>query len=69
MGIENSAVLVISSILTEMRLSTGPGCITLTRKLLQNFIDYCKKISNDQNKLLEAHTVLFKIGEVRIKLP
>lgn len=64
-GIENSGLLVLTSILTELRLSTGTGCITLSRKLLENFIDCCKELSNDQNKLLEAESVLFKIGEVR----
>lgn len=68
LGLELKAQDIVSSILTESRLSTGASCITLMRELLRKFTEHCKNVSIGGMNLIETDTALTKIGDVsRVK--
>lgn len=55
---------VLANLLTDMRLSTGPICITLTKNLTNKFIDYCKFSGTQDRNLYKTDIASSKIAEV-----
>lgn len=67
LGIEIRSEDVISSILTESRLSTGASCATLMRELISKYTEHCKNIRISGTSLIETDTALTKIGDVSLR--
>lgn len=66
LGIEIRSEDVISSILTESRLSTGVSCAILMKELIRKYTEHCKDISISGISLIETDTALTKIGDVSL---
>lgn len=65
LGIENHGNEVIASILTEIRLNTGPACVTLMKGLLSKFTEHCKNVTVEGVSIIESDSAATKIGDVR----
>lgn len=51
-----------------MRLGVAPLCISLTKNLLNDFINYCKSIHIEKYNLYETDLISSKIGQLVISL-
>lgn len=67
-GIENLGHLVLINVLPELRLSVGPACITLSKKLLNQFTEHCRNSGGLDNSLMETDAVKSKIAEVSLSV-
>ncbi|KAK4882088.1 hypothetical protein RN001_005407 [Aquatica leii] len=67
-GIPKGGDSVVSSILTEYRLSSGPACTTLIRKMINNLVDHCKGVNMGTISIAEADYVRQAIAEMTISL-
>lgn len=63
----NEGEKVLEALLADVRLSAGPSCISLTKNVINDFVQYCK--SADNLRLYETDAVASKLGEVRKKSP
>lgn len=64
LGLELKSQDVVSSILTESRLSTSASCTTLMKELVGKFTEDCKNINVGGTNVIETDSVLTKIGDV-----
>lgn len=65
LGIENHGQEVIGSILDEIRLNTGPACITLMKGLVNKFTEHCKNVTVEGDSIIKSDSAATKIGDVR----
>ncbi|KAF5281417.1 hypothetical protein FQR65_LT14713 [Abscondita terminalis] len=67
-GIPKGGDSIVASILTEYRLSWGPACSTLIRKLINNLVDHCKTVNMATTNISEADYIRQPIAEMTLSL-
>ncbi|XP_056641483.1 complex I assembly factor ACAD9, mitochondrial [Diorhabda sublineata] len=67
-GEVNKAQNLLQSLITELRLSIGPMCVTVSKQILNNLITEIRNKSDDKNLLHETDGIREKIGEMIVSI-
>lgn len=68
LGEVNAADVILSSILTEFRLSSGIACSGILRVLMKNLVNYCAHTNSGNTCITETDYVQSVVADVSLNV-